>query len=471
VARRDGAPDGAGTGRLSRPRIDNPLLVDRDGRRLLAGEFLAQLGSGIGVVGYSWLILDAGGGPALASLVVPSTIFSYVLFGLVAGAVGDRYPRKNVMLVAYGLSIVAAAVIPLWSLAGRPSAPVVLAVAFLLGIGRCFVDAAAFGAIGAIAGRHQYVRAQSLLQGVWSSGQVAGPLIGGVAIAAVGATNAIAVQCVALALGATCIFRLRRSLAAPSGRPMGSVLTSIREGLSVIRDTPILRVLTRVQFAWSFTVVGSQQALLVAYCRTTLHLDAHSIGGLFAVGGVASVVGALSVGALAARFGGIRVIACCLGVSALAALGIAAAHDLVTAFPAVILMNLATGVGVTTLIGERQAHADYHLQARVGSTGRSIASLAFMLGGLLVSGLATGVALRTLYAGIGTAGLVLAAAAAPVLNRGAHLERGRPRRGTPLLAAVAVADGQPSSSATSCSRKRNFWTFVADIGHSVTKRT
>jgi MFS family permease len=132
------------------------------------------------------------------------------------------------------------------------------------------------------------------------------------------------------------------------------------------------------------------------------------------------------------------VIACCLGGSALAALGIAAAHGLAGAFPAIIAMNLATGIGVTTLIGERQSHADYHLQARVGSTGRSIASLAFMAGGLTVSALATTIGLRALYVGIGAAGLVLAIAAAPVLNRGAHLERGRPRRPPSALPELPV---------------------------------
>ncbi len=34
----------------------------------------------------------------------------------------------------------------------------------------------------------------------------------------------------------------------------------------------------------------------------------------------------------------------------------------------------------------------------------------------------------------------------------------------------AAAVGPPLSSASSASRRRNFWTFVADIGHSVTKR-
>ena len=47
----------------------NVLLASADGRRLLAAQLLDALGAGVSQVALPWLVLDRGGGPALAGLV------------------------------------------------------------------------------------------------------------------------------------------------------------------------------------------------------------------------------------------------------------------------------------------------------------------------------------------------------------------------------------------------------------------
>ena len=100
-----------------------------------------------------WLILDGGGSTLAAGLVFTLTVLPYVVFGLPAGVVGDRYPRRRTMWIAHAVQAGCAIVIPLWSLSGHPPLGVVLAAAFLIGAGRVFADAAAFGAIATMAGR------------------------------------------------------------------------------------------------------------------------------------------------------------------------------------------------------------------------------------------------------------------------------------------------------------------------------
>jgi MFS family permease len=85
--------------RLSLPT--NPLLRRRDGRLFLASQALDQLGAGVASVALPWLVLESGGSNTAAGLVFTLTILPYVLFGLPAGVVGDRFPRRRVIWVAH----------------------------------------------------------------------------------------------------------------------------------------------------------------------------------------------------------------------------------------------------------------------------------------------------------------------------------------------------------------------------------
>ena len=82
-----------------------------------------------------------------------------------------------------------------------------------------------------------------------------------------------------------------------------------------------------------------------------------------------------------------------------------------------IVLSLAQWVSFTTAIGERQRHAPAHLQARVGITGRAIAIASMTAGATGASLLANVVGLRTLYAGMGVATLLVAAVLGPRLLR------------------------------------------------------
>jgi hypothetical protein len=123
------------------------------------------------------------------------------------------------------------------------------------------------------------------------------------------------------------------------------------------------------------------------------------------------------VGALERRFGGLRVIAASIVVSAFAAAGLAGAPEFWTALVVYAVFDLSIWISVTALIGERQRLAPERLQARVGITGRAIALGSMTVGSLIASGLAVFVPLRALYLGVGVTALVIAAWAVPALLR------------------------------------------------------
>jgi MFS family permease len=396
--------------------VRNALVRERDGRLLVAAQLSDHLAVGLAGVALPWLVLDAGGGPALAGLVFAAGTLPYVLFGLLAGVTGDRRSRKRVMSTAHVLQAASAAVLPLAALAGEPPPLLVLAIAFAVGTGRVYADAASFGAVADMVGPAKFVEAQAALSTAWAAGSIAGPFLAGVLIASFGAVKAVAVESCVLGAAALLVWSIRRPLLAPRRDESERIGDAVREGLAVIRRVPLLRLLTAVQFVWYLLVIGGL-SLLVPFLREELELGAREAGWILGVGAAMGLAGGVIVGTLQRRFGGVRVVSAGIVASGAGTVALSISPEFWTALLSSALTTLAVWMSVTTLIGERQRHAPPNLQGRVGITGRAIAFGSMTVGSLVVSALAGVVPLRVVFLGVGLATLAVSAWAVPALLR------------------------------------------------------
>lgn len=391
------------------------LLESGDGRRLLAAQLFDSLGAGVGLVALPWLVLDAGGDASTAGLVAVFALVPYVLFGLFAGVTGDRRSRRRVIIAAHATQTVCALAVPLWAISGATPEWLVLAVAFAIGIARTFADAAAFGAIAQIVGPAQFGRAQGLLSTVWATGMVSGPALGGQLIEAVGPSRAIAVQCAAFGLAAVCAIAIRHPLRPPTPNT-GGLREAMREGIDVIRDTPVVRRITFATLCWNLAFYGAE-ALVVPFLRDVIDLDGRHVGWVLGVGSLIGILTGPVILWLEGRTSAPTVIVAGIVVSGLAVLGLAVSTSFWEVLLIWIVLSLAQWVSFTTAIGERQRHAPAHLQARVGITGRAIAIASMTAGATCASLLAHIVELRTLYVGMGIATLLVGVVMGPRLLR------------------------------------------------------
>ncbi len=396
------------------------LLQSGDGRRLLAAQLFDSLGAGVGLVVLPWLVLDAGGDASTAGLVAVFALVPYVVFGLFAGVTGDRRSRKRIIIAAHSTQTVCALAVPLWAITGATPEWLVLSVAFAIGIARTFADAAAFGAIAQIVGPAQFGRAQGLLSTVWATGMVSGPALGGQLISAIGPSRAIGVQCGAFGLATVCALAIRSPLRPPTPN-FGGLREAMREGIDVIRDTPMVRRITATTIAWNLAFYGAE-ALIVPFLRDIIDLDGQRVGWVLGVGSLIGIATGPLIMWLEGRVGPATVIVAGMAVSGLSVLALAASTAFWEVLVIWIVLSLAQWVSFTTAIGERQRHAPAHLQARVGITGRAIAIASMTAGATGSSLLAHIVGLRTLYVGMGVATLLVAVALGPRLVRGpAHV--------------------------------------------------
>jgi MFS family permease len=390
------------------------MLAVRDGRLFLFAQALDALAIGVSQVALPWLVLENGGTQAEAGLIFPVSVIPYVVFGLIAGSIGDRFPRRTVMLCGHLEQTVFAAVIPIWTLAGAPPVGVVLGAAFAVGTGRVFVDAAAFGAVASIVGTERFVEGQSALSAAWSIGFFGGPLLGGALVAAVGPGFALAGEAAAVALAALMIAAIRTTFERAPEQPVGSA--SIREGVRFMVHNRGIATYTVIAVAFNFVGAGSF-ALLVPLLRDGVGLGSGAVGTILTLGSLAFLAASVLASGVTRRFGGAVVMAGCLLVTpvAIALLGVVGA--LVTALVAVLFYEFNEGLISVVAIGERQRRAPERLQARVGIAGRMILLGAMASGGAVASALTGKVGISHLYLAMGAATMVVGVLACPFLLR------------------------------------------------------
>ncbi len=363
---------------------NDPLLSSRDGRLLLSAQAVDVVAAGVSSIALPWLVLSGGGSSTAAGLVYAFSIFPYVVFGLVAGVIGDRHRRRTIMWIAHGTQVAAALLIPIWALTGHPPLGVILVAAFAIGTARVFVDAAVFGAIAAIIGREHFTQGQATLSAAWAIGFFAGPAIGGVLIALIGPSFTLVAEAVGFAAALVLILQIRQSLDAADRNIGESAVQMAKEGLAVIWHSPRVRAYTWLSVTWNLGAAASA-ALIVPLLRQTLGLSSIKAGVVLAIGSAIGLGVPSLLGRIVPRFGAARVVAWMTGISSLAILATGLAPGFAVVATANSVRSLTDYSLLSTIIGERQRRVPDRLQARVGISGRMIAVSAIASGAVIGS--------------------------------------------------------------------------------------
>jgi MFS family permease len=245
----------------------------------LAARTISQWGDTFNAVALVILVYQLTGSGLRVAGTVAFEIAPVLMFGLVAGVVVDRLPRRRVMVGAdLGRALIAAA------LAGfHTNLAVIYAAAFGLSALTVFFNPASASVVPAAAGENNVVGANSA---VWSAAvlsQIALAPAAGALVAAAGAGPAFAINAVSFVISAT----LLAGLAQPSApRPAPSRhLDDVVAGVRFIRRSRFLGTLAAVQ-ALAALSAGATSALLVVLAERHLHVGAGRYGLLIAAIGV-----------------------------------------------------------------------------------------------------------------------------------------------------------------------------------------
>src|SRR6266536_2265331 len=176
---------------------------------------ISTLGDGVFLTALPLLAATLSRDPLRVSLVAFAGWLPWLLFGLVSGALVDRWDRRRVMWTVDAVRFAVVGILGIAVLAGWASIPLLATVGFLLGSGQTLFDNAAQSLIPALISRdtQRLERANSQLYGAQTVGQnFAGPPAGG-ALFALAAPVPFLADAVSFAASSTLIAAVRGSFA------------------------------------------------------------------------------------------------------------------------------------------------------------------------------------------------------------------------------------------------------------------
>ncbi|MFD3920588.1 MFS transporter [Streptomyces sp. NPDC058595] len=369
------------------------LWRDRDFRRLWAGQTASQFGAQAGQVTLPLLAVVAlnADSTQLGALRAVQQI-PILLFSLFVGVWVDRWRSRNVMVLADLGRAVALATIPIAFLFGVLGIPVLLVIAFLVGVLTVFFDVAYQAALVRLVKRDQLVRGNSALEGSRSAAQIGGPALGGVLVSLL--TAPIAVVAGAFFFGVSCLsirrIRHRESLPRTAERParMGR---QIVEGLRLVAGDPSLRAVGLASALFHFFFAALMTVYLLFLPRT-LQLSGTAVGLVLAAMGPGALVGSVLAARLPRRFGHGVVLVSSAVLADAVMLCVPAMHgSTALTLASLMVVNFLFGafgqLVDVTVMAVRQSITPLPIQGRVVATinfaGMGLTPLGSLLGGFL----------------------------------------------------------------------------------------
>lgn len=388
-----------------------PLWRNHDFVLLWSGQLVSTVGTRISSLGFPLLVLARTGSAGQAGLVAFAQTLPYLLFYLPAGALVDRWDRKQVMLVADAARAAALASVALAVAAGAFFLLHVAAVAFVEGSMFVFFQLSESAALPQVVPAAQLPAALSQNQAREQGADLAGQPLGGL-LFGVNQLLPFAVDAASYLLSFLSLLRVRSPLQEPRAPASHRLLRQeIAEGLRWLWSQPLLRVLAGLIGLTNLVFAGLTLALIVR--AQDLQASTAAVGVLFGVMGLGALVGSAVAPWLYRRIPTRLII--------LGTLWLWVAQPVLLALlPNVVLLAVVAGVAAVpgpvfnvAVSSYRYALAPDRLQARTQSAIRLFGYGMIPLGALLAGVLLQRVgASRTLFVLAVTTLLIAAAATA-----------------------------------------------------------
>jgi MFS family permease len=370
------------------------LRADPDFRRYWLARVLSMTGSLTTAVAMPVLVYQLTGSPFLTALVTTLEAAPYLLVGLFAGALTDRWNRKTVMVAADVVNTVLIASVPVAHWLGVLTVAHVLVAAFAAQMVFTFFDGANFGALPVLVGRARVARANAA---VWSASSVLdliAPATAGILLALVHPAELLTFDALTFAASAVLVRGILRALSeSRENQPLRPrvLFGDIAVGLRFLVGHSGVRTMTIVGTLQSMAG-GGFMALWVVWCDQILGIGTSGprFGILFGVWGIGGLIASAGLPLLLRRMQPARITLLAMPFSA--ALGVAA--SLAPSWPlagaALMLWGIAYVLVVVNSISYRQQVTPEDLLGRVNTAGRMLAwglgwTVGATVGGLLAA--------------------------------------------------------------------------------------
>ena len=277
-------------------------LQHRSWRILWFAGNLWQLAFWMDLLVLGWLVLELTDSPFQVSMVAACRMFPLVL-GLYFGSLGDRFSKRNLLVVVQLLNAFASIALMTLLLAGVAQLWHIYVVALLTGVGFAadFPIRQAF--IRDLVPEGSLVNAMSLDTASWAAVSMIGRFLGGGLLALVGAGGAYAFLSGCYVLGLLFLARVPSiKPASDSNKNRESIIGGLAAGLRYSLGSPIVRGVIIVTVLVN-ALVFSYTSLTPVFAKDVLGVGPGLLGVMSGMEGVGFLVGAMIMASVGSRVG------------------------------------------------------------------------------------------------------------------------------------------------------------------------
>jgi MFS family permease len=283
--------------RLRSIKILQPLR-NRDFALLTGGSTISLLGDGFFFVALAWQVYEISNVPTALSLVWVAWTLPSVFLLLIGGVFSDRYDRRKLMIGADIVRALAIGTIGVLSVAGVLELWHIAALIAFVGLGDAFFNPASSAIIPDLVPEEDLTQANALRVTIRPlMVQLLGPALAGLVIALVGSGTAFLIDGASFIVSAAAVAFIRPHPmhVDAAGHGIRQTFRQVREGLVFVRRTPWIWATLLSAMLSLLAFFGPVQTLVPFLIKNRLNLGPESVGLLFAVGGVGSILTALIV--------------------------------------------------------------------------------------------------------------------------------------------------------------------------------
>lgn len=368
------------------PAAPPQRALGRDFWLYFSGQLISQIGSSFTLFALPLLVFKLTHSANNLALTTVSNFAPYLLFGLILGALVDRFNRRRMMLLTDVGRAAMITVLPLLALVGALRVEDIYAVAFVQSTLGILFNCGQFAAIPSLVGRDNLVAANARIMATNSVGQILGPILAGVLVTLMPTADLLFFDAASFVVSAASLAAIRRSFNAVNrpGRANNGVrglLRDVRVGLQYVWEQPALRSISLMMALINF-VTTTEITQLVLFAKRVLSASDSEVALLYAAGAAGLLVASISAAAIRRR---LSFAVCALGALVLYGLSVMA-MALIGSYPAALaLWAAASGCGLLLNINTvslRQAIVPNEMYGRVISIGQVLAWSAIPLGAL-----------------------------------------------------------------------------------------
>ncbi|MHB0885892.1 MAG: MFS transporter [Bacillota bacterium] len=275
-------------------------LKHRNYRLYWFGQMVSLIGTWMQTTGQAWLVLILTDSPFLLGLIGALQFAPVLIFGLVAGVVADRVPKRTMLIVTQTSLMILAFVLAALTLSGHVRYWHIAILAALLGITNAFDGPTRQAFVVEMVGKEDLMNAIALNSSVFNVARIVGPAVSGFVTKVYGPGWAFFINGVSFLAVIAALFAMRVDLPKRFEAVHRSVAADVREGLGYIGRTPqVLTVILLLGLISTFALNFNVFVPLLA--KNVLHGDAGLYGYLMSAMGLGALIGAVGLAFISGR--------------------------------------------------------------------------------------------------------------------------------------------------------------------------